>query len=334
MSRRVTMADVARRAGVSLMTVSRVVNNKGDISEETSLRIREIIKQLGYRPSGIARSLATKHSGTLGLVVPDNSNPFFSAVARGAEHLAYQEGYNIFLCNTEEETDREYAVLCSLEEKGVDGVILCSSRLEENKLREVIAYLPAVVLMNRRLDEEGIACVLNDERCSSKMAIEHLVDRGHRAIGMLAGPPNSYSGRHRARAYCEAMQELGLEPGNGWLMNCPPMVEGGMRATQEMLAAHPELTALICFNDLVAVGALKACAEAGLSVPGDIAVVGHDDIPLAELVTPALTTCRMSQYEMGQQAVKLLLECIGGRQEEGCKEILMAPQLVIRASAP
>ena len=178
-----------------------------------------------------------------------------------------------------------------------------------------------------------LACVLNDDIYSGQIAVEHLINRGHRAIGMLAGPPNSYPGQHRARAYCDTMQALGLGPKNGWLTNCPPMVEEGMRVAQELLAAHPELTALICFNDLVAVGALKACAQAGLSVPGDIAVIGHDDIPLAELVTPALTTCRLSQYEMGQQAVQLLLERIGGCQE-GCKEIITKPQLIIRASAP
>src|SRR5512139_1440721 len=122
MSRRVTMADVAREAGVSLMTVSRIVNNKGDISEATTLRVREVIERLGYRPSGIARSLATNRTRTLGLVVPDNANPFFSEVARGAEHLAYQEGYNIFLCNTEEQVQREKDVLRSLEEKQVDGI--------------------------------------------------------------------------------------------------------------------------------------------------------------------------------------------------------------------
>lgn len=333
MSRRVTMADVAQKAGVSLMTVSRVVNNKGDISEATSLRIREVIKQLGYRPSGIARSLATKRSGTLGLVVPDNSNPFFSALARGAEHLAYQKGYNIFLCNTEEETDREMAVLHTLEEKGVDGIILCSSRLEEGELHEVIEYFPFVVLVNRRLDEEGIGCVLIDDRLSGQIAIEHLLSSGRRAIGMLAGPPNSYSGQQRARAYYETMRAAGLVPDPGWVINCSPRVEGGMQATAELLAVHPELTALICFNDLVAVGALQACAQAGLSVPGDISVVGHDDVPLAGLVTPALTTCCVSQYEMGKLAVSLLLERISGCRES-CKEILVQPQLVIRASAP
>jgi len=327
------MADVAREAGVSLMTVSRVVNHKGNVSEATCLRIREVIEQLDYRPNGIARSLATRHSGTLGLVVPDNSNPFFSALARGAEHLAYQEGYSIFLCNTEEEAGRELAVLQSLEEKGVDGIILCSSRLEESKLRDAVARYSFVVLINRRLDDEKICSVLIDDKHSGQIAIEHLLNSGCRAIGMLAGPQNSYSGQQRVCAYYETMRAAGLGPDSGWVTNCSPRVEEGMQAAQELLVAHPELTALFCYNDLVAVGVLKACSRMGLSVPGDIAVVGHDDVPLAELVTPELTTCRVPQYEMGQQAVQLFLEYIGGGKM-GRREVFVRPQLIIRASAP
>ncbi|MBN1430909.1 MAG: LacI family DNA-binding transcriptional regulator [Anaerolineae bacterium] len=333
MSRRVTMADVAREAGVSQMTVSRVVNEKGDISEATSLRIREVIQRLGYRPSGVARSLATKRTGTLGLVVPDNSNPCFSAIARGAEHVAYQEGYSIFLCNTEEETDRELAVIRSLEEKGVDGTILCSSRLGEDDLRRAISYIPCLVLVNRRLEQEGIGFVVIDDERSGRIATRHLLDAGHRAIAMLAGPINSYAGQQRTRGYRAAMQAAGLKPEDGWVLNCPPRIEGSMQATRELLSAHSELTALVCYNDLVAIGALKACAEMSLSVPDEIAVVGHDDIPLSELVTPALTTCRVSQYEMGSQAVQLLLKHIGGCETE-CHEVIFQSELIVRASAP
>ncbi|MBN1313772.1 MAG: LacI family DNA-binding transcriptional regulator [Anaerolineae bacterium] len=333
MGRRVTMADVAREANVSLMTVSRVVNRKEGISEPTAQRVREVIERLGYRPSGIARSLATRRTGTLGLVVPDNANSFFSVLARGAEHVAYQEGYSIFLCNTEEETDRELAVLQSLEDKEVDGIILCSSRLGKDELRGAVAHLPFTVLVNRRLDDEGIGSVMIDDEHSGQTATQHLLKAGHRAIGLLAGPLNSYSGQRRARGYHTVMQAANLEPDLGWIVNCPPKVEGGMQAAHKLLATHPEVTALVCYNDLVAVGALKACAQMGLSVPGDVAVVGHDDIELAELVTPALTTCRVARYEIGSQAVQLLLEHISGCQT-GCEEMVFRPELIVRASAP
>jgi len=136
------MSDVAREAGVSLMTVSRVLNNKAEVSPETRQRILDVIARLDYRPSGVARSLVTQRTSTIGLVVPDNANPFFSEVARGVEHAAYAQGYNVFLCNTDEDLDRERAVLHSLEEKCVDGVVLCSSRLEDEELRAVISRLP------------------------------------------------------------------------------------------------------------------------------------------------------------------------------------------------
>ena len=152
MPNRITMADVAREAGVSLMTVSRVINNKSQVSAATRQRVLSIVEQLGYRPSGIARGLATRRTGTLGLVVPDVANPFFADVARGVEHQAYAEGYNVFLCNTAEDPEREVAVLQLLEEKRVDGVMLCSSRLEDEDLRALLGRHPAVVLVNRQLE--------------------------------------------------------------------------------------------------------------------------------------------------------------------------------------
>lgn len=167
MSNRVTMSDVARQAGVSLMTVSRVINNKGDVSSETRQRVLEVITNLGYRPSGIARSLATRETYTLGLVVPDVSNPFFADVTQGVEHLAHSNGYHVFLCNAGEDPQRELALIQSLEEKRVDGLILCSSRLEEEKLLAALANLPAVVLINRRLHQIGDdtldSVILDDE---------------------------------------------------------------------------------------------------------------------------------------------------------------------------
>lgn len=333
MSRRVTMADVAKEAGVSLMTVSRIVNNKGDISEATTLRVQEVIERLGYRPSGIARSLATNRTRTLGLVVPDNANPFFSEVARGAEHLAYQEGYNIFLCNAEEQPERERAVLKSLEEKQVDGIILVSSRLDEDDLRRIIAQSPTTVLVSRKLAMDGVGQVLIDDAYGGRVMVQHLIDSGHRAIGMLAGPAASYSGRQRVAAYLQTMKINGLAPQPGCVTNCPPRIDEGAEVATQLLTAHPELTALFCYNDLVAIGALQACANLGLSVPGDVAITGFDDILLAGLVTPSLTTCHIPRYTLGQEAVRLLLEHLKGC-EDGCEEFVVRPELVIRASAP
>jgi LacI family transcriptional regulator len=333
MPNRVTMADVAREAGVSSMTVSRVINNKGEVSPVTRQRVQEIIERLGYRPSGIARGLATQRTGTLGLVVPDVANPFFSDVARGVEHVAYAEGYNTFLCNTEEDPHRELAVLKSLEEKRVDGLVLCSSRLDDGELRAVVARHPTVVLVNRRLEGDRVRSVLVDDETGGRLATQHLLQAGHRAVGFLAGPPVSHSGRQRAEGYRAALAAVGLPYNPAWVRHCYPVVEGGQEAARELLTAHSELTALVCYNDLVAVGALQACADLGRQVPGDVAVVGYDDIPLSALVTPPLTTCRVPRYELGVQAVRLLLDQIDGCPDE-CDEIVLRPELTVRASAP
>jgi LacI family transcriptional regulator, galactose operon repressor len=336
MANRVTMSDVAHQAGVSLMTVSRVINHKGDVSSETRQRILEIISSLGYRPSAIARSLATRETCTIGLVIPDITNPFFADITRGVEHLAYSRGYQVFLCNSEEDTQRELAVIQSLEEKRVDGLILCSSRLDEEKLGNVVANLPAVVLINRRLhktDEDVFdSVILNDER-GGWLATHHLIQTGHERIGFLAGPPASYSGAGRRKGYLTALQQADLSPVESWISNCQPSVDGGYKATHDMLALFPQLTGLFCFNDLVAVGALQACEELGRRVPEDLAIVGHDDIPLAALVSPALTTCRVPRYELGATAVNALFErfqdCPGG-----CQQDVLEPELIIRESAP
>jgi len=330
------MSDVAREAGVSLMTVSRVINNKGDVSSETRQRILEIISNLGYRPSGIARSLATQETYTIGLVVPDVSNPFFADITQGVERLAHSRGYHVFLCNTEEDPQRELAVIQSLEEKRVDGLILCSPRLEEEKLINAIVKLPAVVLVNRRLHKaeqdtfDGVN--LDDERCG-QIAAHHLIQRGHQRIGFLTGPPASYSGAGRRRGFLAALQKAGITLDDDWVRPCHPSVEGGHEAGCSLLSAHPQLTALFCFNDLVAVGVLQACNELKRRVPQDLAIVGHDDIPVAALVSPALTTCRIPRFELGARAVKALLERLRDCPDD-CSQIVLQPELVIRESAP
>jgi LacI family transcriptional regulator len=330
------MSDVARAAGVSLMTVSRVINNKGDVSNGTRQRILEIISILGYRPSGIARSLATKETYTLGLVVPDVSNPFFADVTQGVEHLAHSNGYHVFLCNAGEDPQRELALIQSLEEKRVDGLILCSSRLEEEKLLAALANLPAVVLINRRLrqiGDDGLDSVILDDEQSGWIATQHLIKSGHQRIGFLAGPSASYSGAGRRKGFLTALQEAGINLMQGWMSYCHPSVKGGYEATCALLAAHPELTALFCYNDLVAAGALRACDELKCRVPEDLAIVGHDDIPLAALVSPALTTCRVPRYDLGAKAVHALLERLRDCPEEQ-NQIVLQPELVIRESAP
>jgi LacI family transcriptional regulator len=332
MTGRVTMTDVAREAGVSTMTVSRVVNDKGEISAATRSRVVEVIERLGYRPSSIARGLATKRTGTLGFVVPDVSNPFFSDIARGVEDEAYDQGYNVFLCNTKEDPVREKAVLESLEEKRVDGLLLCSSRLEDDALHAAVKHYPATVLINRHLDGGNVGAVLVDDELGSRLATEHLLRAGHTRVGFLAGPAASRSGHLRAAGYRAPLEAAGLPPNGGWVRHCAADVDGGRAVALDLLSEHPEVSALLCYNDLVAVGALQACYDLGRSVPADVAIVGCDDIPLAALVTPALTTCRAPRYDLGARAAEMLLERIQGASES-FGHVMLKPELIVRASS-
>ena len=210
-------------------------------------------------------------------------------------------------------------------------------RLDERALEGVLARHPGAVLVNRRL-EGGEACsVLVDDELGGRLVVAHLLAAGRRRIGFLAGPVASRSGRLRARGYRAALDAARQPYDATRVLPCAPVVEGGYRAARELLARDAALAALFCYNDLVAVGALQACVELGLAVPGDLAVAGYDDIPLAALVTPPLTTCRVPRYDLGARAVRLLLDRLDGGSEGdpgACAPEFLPPELVVRASAP
>lgn len=330
MNPNVTIVDVAREAGVSAQTVSRVLNNKGEVSPATRTLVLDVIGRLGYRPNSIARGLVTNRTSTFGLVVPDIANPFFPEIARGAEDTARAHGYSIFLCNTGEEPAREIEVLQALEDKRVDGVILCSSRLPDEQLLPRLSRHRAVVLVNRAVPGGLAGTVRVEDAQGTRLVLEHLFANGRRAIGVLAGPPISHSARERLRGYHEALAAAGYSDDPSLVIPCPPFSQGGYKAARQLLSTHPELDALVCYNDLVAVGALRACADLERRVPDDVAIVGCDDIPLAELVTPALTTLRVSKYDLGRQATEMLLEWIQGRTDHA--EIRLQPELIVRSS--
>jgi LacI family transcriptional regulator len=337
MVQRITMSDVAREAGVSLMTVSRVVNDKGEISPETRQRVQEVIERLDYRPSGIARSLAGGQTYTIGLVVPDIANPYFSGIAHGVASVANAEGFGVLLCDCEEDTSLELTMLDVLEEKRVDGVIVGAPRTSTEKLLPVLARHPNVVVVNRLFEEAETPTargyVINNDKTGGYIITRHLAKRGHRTIGFLAGPSSSYGSMRRMIGYRAALEEYDLEFIPDIVRYCIPTVEGGKVAASQLVQEHPEITALFCFNDLVAIGALQCCHQLGRIVPDDLAIIGYDDIPMASWVTPALTTCKVNFEDMGKVATQLLINHINDCADE-CNNLVLEPQLVIRNSAP
>ena len=215
------------------------------------------------------------------------------------EDAAHEAGYSLLFCNTMEDPAREVEILRTLEAQRVDGIILCSSRLSEEELLAMMARLPAVVLVNRQLSGDDLRSVCIDDEAGARCAMQHLLDGGHRTIAFLAGPSASYSGMNRARGYRHALTEAGMPIDPGLMLGCTPHLEGGHNAARQLLAGRPEIDAFLCYNDLVAVGVLQACAALGRRVPEDIAVVGCDDILLAGLVTPPLTTLRSDKRGIG-----------------------------------
>jgi LacI family transcriptional regulator len=329
--RRVTVEDVARAAGVSLMTVSRAINDREGIGEETRARILTLSQQMGYQPSRIARSLAARQTATLGLVIPDVSNPFFAHIARGAEDAAYENGYNVFLLNSAEDPARERSALDSLWQQEVDGVILCSSRLPQDDLQVYFERFPQMVLVNRELEssQPTVATINVDDRAGAEAAVRYLLESGRERIVFIAGPETSVSGQRRLEGYKAGLAAFSRSFDANWVEHCPPTTQGGLEAALRLLERHPEMGAILAFNDLVAVGALQACKAGWKIVPTETAVIGADDIPLASLVQPMLTTLRVNQYEIGRSAIALLLEMFA---KSPARAINLQPELVLRGS--
>ena len=337
MPNRITMADVAREAGVSLMTVSRALNNKDGISVETRQQIMEIIEKLGYRPSSIARSLVTQRTGTIGLVVPDVSNPYFSGIAHGVAEVANTKGLSVLLCDTEEEVEQELNFITVLEEKQVDGILIAAPRQQTGNIVPLLARHRNVVVINRRFDDapsfSASGYVINDDYAGGRLATRHLLENGHRTVGFLAGPSTSYGSRRRQQGYRAVLEESGIRYNQNYVRYCPPTVHGGCEAALQMLAEHPEVSALFCFNDMVAIGALQAGAQMGRRIPEELAIVGYDDIPMASWVNPSLTTCQVPFEEMGRLATRLLISQINHCLDD-CQNTVLMPALIVRASAP
>ncbi len=335
MKKRTTIADVARAANVSLMTVSRVMNNKPGVSEELRQRILALAEEMDYRPSQIARGLATRQTSTVGLLVPDITNPFFAQIVRGVEDVAFERGYTIFLINFGESYERELAAFDSLWQKEIDGVIVCSSRLPIAELEEAIQRFPAVVLFNRELvtPMEHVTMININDQLGAELAVEHLVALGRRRIGLVAGPAISISAQRRLDGYRAALNAAKIVFDPAMIEYCPPFTDDGRAATHTLLARRPRTDAILAFNDLVAVGVMQACQEAGRRVPDDIAVIGCDDIPLATIIRPRLTTVHVDLNAIGRMLMESLLALIEGDGDDQPRAQRIDPILVVRESA-
>lgn len=334
-NKRPTIADVAQAAGVSLMTVSRVMNNKPGVGEELRQQIQTIADEMGYRPSQIARGLVTRQSNMVGLVVPTVSHHFFAAIARGAEDMAYENGYNVVLMNTADDMEREIAALDSLWQNEMSAMILCSLRLSPDELEASVSRFPAAVLVNRVLGTPlpHVATLNVNDNLGAQLAVEHFIRTGRQRIGILAGPVYSISGHRRLDGYRAGLAAANIQFDPLLLEHGEPDFEGGYAAAAALLTRRPKVEAIFAFNDLVAIGAMQACQEQGKRVPADIAVIGFDDLPLATMIRPTLSSLRVDLNELGRTAMRMALELIDGPAETPAVAIQVDPELILRESA-
>ena len=328
---RVTIADVAREADVSSMTVSRVLNNKDGISEETREHVLAVMNELDYRPNRVARSLATDKTLKIGIVIPSLSSAYFGAILEGAERIFWEHGYHMLLCNTGNIIRHEQAVLDLFEEDRVDGVLAFSSQLSGEQLASYLRNQRAAVVLNAEIDPDVAGHILIDETASMALAVNHLWQNGRHRLGYIGVGGDNYAKRERARSFQRTLEAAGqsVEPAH-IVENCGR----GYGALTQLICEHPDIDGIICFNDEVAARVLRVCADLGRRVPDDVAVVGYDDIFLAELLTPTLTTLRLSltKHEVGAMAARMLLARIEGETHQN--PVILSHELVIRDSAP
>lgn len=331
-TQRPTLADVAREAGVSAMTVSRVINHTGRISAGTRAHVQEVIARLGYRPSRAARTLVTHRTALIGVVVPDITNPYFAEIVQGIETVAVETDHNVLLANTNESPARERAVLHQLDETTVDGIIVCSSRLPDEDLIPLLELHPAVVVVNRRVPPHLASCVRSQFSLGYRahQAALILLKAGHTRIGYVHLQRSAAI--HSIEDFRQRLAALGVSIAPEWCTTCLPTWQAGYQAGQELLARAPELTAVIGGNDLVALGVMRAAIEAGRQIPRDLAIIGGDDILIASQVTPPLTTFHVPKYDIGVMAARLLFERMAGRLEY--QEYVYAETFIPRGSAP
>lgn len=326
-----TIRDVARIAGVAPITVSRVINNTGYISEETRIRVETAIEELHYVPNTLSRSLRFKKTNTIALLVSDINNPFWPIVTRGVEDASQEHGLNVILCNTDENTEKLERYVTVLLQKQVDGFLLVPTGDDERIVRSIEKQQVPMVLLDRTLPNAAQDTVRSDSRQGAYDATRYLIELGHERITMISGPLNVSTGRDRLEGYQRAMQDADLDASlvhcGGWRQ------ESGYQYTREILQRPgPRPTAIFAGNNVIASGVLRALVDHGLRVPDDISLLSFDDLPSWFAPKPFMTVIAQSPYELGQRAAQHLVQTITGAITPEARDIVLPVELIVRAS--
>ena len=331
--RTVTLRDVAARAGVHPATASRALNPETRllVREDTARRVLEAAESLGYHPNPVARSLRTRRSHTVGVLIPDLTNPLFPPIVRALEDRLAAAGYVALIGNTDGDGERERLVFQQMRARHVDGMVLATAHLSDPLLADAARAGLPVVLMNRMAADHSLPSVSVDNERGMSMAVAHLAAEGHKRIAHIAGPQEVSTGLSRYRGFLTAMEAHGLAADPDLIVTAKAFsIEEGLRCTRALLERR-DCTAVAAGNDMLAVGCFAALEEVGLNCPADMSVVGFNDMPFIDRLRPPLTTIRFPHYQLGTEAAQLLLERIGG-QGGPVKVLYLAPELVVRGS--
>lgn len=328
-----TISDVARRAGVSTMTVSRAINQSGSVSPATRARVERAIVELEYVPNALARQLRSNRTKTLALVVSDISNPFFTTIARGVEDAARERAFGVMYCNTDESEQEEIAYLEVLIERRIDGVLLVPSSTSTASVRLLRAHDIPVVVLDRRVRARRVDAVRCDSVGGAYVLVRHLLELGHRRIGVLTGRRTVSTSVDRVTGCQRALAEAGVELDKRLVRYGEFNQAAGFRMAQQLLAMSPRPTAIFAANNFIAFGAIRAIRDAGLRVPDDMSVVAFDDLPPEWVIDPFLTVLAQPAYEMGRRGTELLLKRLAGGDGGAPSTTVLPSELIVRRSS-
>ena len=326
-----TMKDVARLAGVSIATVSRVMSGTATVSRKLRERVQAAIEELDYRPSRVARSLRTRRARILGVIVSDIRNPFFTAVVRGIEDVAHVNAYSLLLCNSDENAVKEQLYIQVLLAERVAGVIISPTDEDSTTCGTLVDSRIPVVAVDRRLRRVDADTVIVDNIKGASQAVSHLVRMGHRRIASIGGPARISTGRERLEGYRNALADHEIAVDESLIKIGDFKQDSGYQLAHELLSLENAPGAIFVANNLMTLGALSAIHGRGLNIPRDVAIVGFDDMPWATSLPPPLTAVAQPTYELGSTAANLLLQRIADR-ERVLVEMMLEPDLVVRAS--
>ncbi|MFK9095028.1 LacI family DNA-binding transcriptional regulator [Bacillus salipaludis] len=310
-----TIRDVAKLAGVSVATVSRVINQISSVNPDTQKRVKKVMEQLKYEPNKVAQGLASKKTQTIALILPNISNPFFSDIVRAVEDVAHSNGFTVILCNSDGLVSKEQSYIEVLRKKYIDGIVFASNTLRLEDIEQLKKDDISLVVLDYSTTMESCSMIRAKNREGARMAVTHLLEIGCKKIAHIYGPIGDQTAKNRLDGYEEIVQSFSwysptlLVPGHF-------TINGGFEATKMLLEKHPDVDGIFAGNDLMAVGVLKALHQMGRKVPEDLAVCGFDGIYLTEITQPELSTIAQPIYEMGEKAAQILINKINGFLEE------------------